>query len=116
MREKTFANFAVLWLYVKVFYAKVFCVKFGAWHSWRGKSEQSPKVFSMKIIFSPIHESFLPRKFPTIQYVSEVHLGSSLVPRPCAFVTCSMEFCANFLLQATNAQGLGTRLYLDGRR
>jgi len=26
-REKTFANFAVLWLY-----AKVFSVKFGAWH------------------------------------------------------------------------------------
>ena len=35
--------------------------------------------------------------------------GSSLVPRPCAVVTCSTKF-ANFVLQATNAQGLGTRL------
>ena len=34
----------------------------------------------------------------------------SLVPRPCAFVACSMNICANFVLQVTNAQGLGTEL------
>ena len=34
----------------------------------------------------------------------------SLVPRPCAFVACSTKFCANVVLQATNTQGLGTRL------
>jgi len=31
------------------------------------KSEQSAKVFSAKIVFSPIRESFLPRKFPAIR-------------------------------------------------
>ena len=35
---------------------------------WHGKSEQSAKVFSAKIVFSPIHESFLPRKFSVIRY------------------------------------------------
>ena len=45
-REKTFVNFTVSWLYVKVFSAK-----FGAWHLWHGKSEQSAKVFSAKIVF-----------------------------------------------------------------
>ena len=34
----------------------------------------------------------------------------SLIPRPCAFVTCSTKFRAKFVLQVTNAQGLGTRL------
>ena len=29
---------------------------------WRGKSEQSVKVFSTKIVFSPICESFFPLK------------------------------------------------------
>ena len=42
-REKTFANFAVLWLYTK--------------------------VFSVKIVFLPIHESFLSRKFTAIRYM-----------------------------------------------
>ena len=64
-REKTFANFAVLWQY-----AKVFSAKFGAWRPWRCKSEQIPKVFSAKIVFSPIRESFLPRKFAAIRYMA----------------------------------------------
>ena len=34
---------------------------------WRGKSEQSVKVFFAKIVFSPICESFLPRKFTAIR-------------------------------------------------
>ena len=33
--------------------------------------------------------------------------------RPCAFVACSMKFAQDFVLQATNVQGLGTRL--EGR-
>ena len=36
--------------------------------------------------------------------------SNSLVPRLCAFVACSTNLCANFVVQATNAQGLGTRL------
>jgi len=35
---------------------------------WHSKSEQSAKVFSVKIVFSPICESFLIRKFPTVWY------------------------------------------------
>ena len=34
---------------------------------WRGTSKQLVKVFSVKSYFSPIRESFLPQKFPTIQ-------------------------------------------------
>ena len=41
---------------------------------WRGRSEQCAKVLSAKIVFSPIRESFLPRKFPTIRLVSYVCL------------------------------------------
>ena len=33
---------------------------------------------------------------------------TSLIPRPCTFIGCS----TNFVLQATNEQGLGTRLGL----
>ena len=32
------------------------------------------------------------------------------IPRPCTFITYSTEFCANFVLQVMNMQGLGTRL------
>ena len=38
------------------------------------------------------------------------HSSFSLVPRPCMFVTCSVKFTQNFVLQVTNVQGLGTRL------
>ena len=68
MKEKTFVNFAVLWLC-----AKVFSAKFGGMVSlWRGESEQFAKVFSMKIVFLPIRDSFLPRKFPTSYMVSDL--------------------------------------------
>ena len=53
-RKKTFANFAVLWLY-----ANFFPQTLGRGVLWQGKSLQSPKVFSTKIVFSPIRESFL---------------------------------------------------------
>ena len=36
---------------------------------WRSKSEQSAKVLSVKIAFSPIRESFLPWKFTAIRYI-----------------------------------------------
>ena len=35
----------------------------------------------------------------------------SLIPRPCALVACSTKFRMNFVLQAMNAQGLGTKLH-----
>ena len=46
-REKTFANFEILWLFAKVFF-----MKFGGVASIGGTSEQFTKVFSTKIVFS----------------------------------------------------------------
>ena len=45
--SKNFANFAVLWLFVKVFPAKIW----GRTVLWCGKSKQSVKVFSVRIVF-----------------------------------------------------------------
>ena len=39
--------------------------------------------------------------------------GGSLVQRACAFIAYSMKVTQDFILQATNMQGLGTRL--EGR-
>ena len=64
-RGKTFANFAVLWLY-----AKFSPRNLGRDVLWRCKSEQSAQVFSAKIVFPPIRKSFLPRKFPAIRYMA----------------------------------------------
>ena len=61
LREKTFANFAVLWQYTKIFSAK-----FGTWHSL-AKANNPQKFSPRKSYFSPICESFLPRKFPAIR-------------------------------------------------
>ena len=36
--------------------------------------------------------------------------GFNLVPRPWAFVACTTKFAQRLVLQATNAQSLGTRL------
>ena len=47
-------NFAVLWLFVKFSPQNL-----GVWCPL-ARHEQSPKVFSTKIIFPPIHESFFP--------------------------------------------------------
>ena len=58
-REKTFVNFAVLWLFVKVFSAKFWGVaSFGA-----AKVSNLQKFSPRKLYFSPLHESFLPRKY-----------------------------------------------------
>ena len=52
-------NFVVLWLYVKVFFAK-----FGAWCPLALQKRAIREVFSAKIVFSPIHESFSLESFP----------------------------------------------------
>ena len=66
LREKTFANFAVLWLS-----AKVFSAKFGGcgvlWHS---KSEQFAKVFYAKIVFCTNLRKFSPSKVSRIRYLN----------------------------------------------
>ena len=54
---KRFANFAVLWLYVKVF-----SVKLGVQCPLTQHCEKKTTYFS------PIRKSFLPRKFPAIRY------------------------------------------------
>jgi len=57
MKEKTFANFVVLWLHTKVFSAK-----FGVWHPLARQKEQSVKVFSTKIVFFTNSWKFSPSK------------------------------------------------------
>ena len=65
LRVKTFANFAFLWLF-----AKVFPVKFGVAASFSAaQASNSRKFFLRKSYFSPIRESFLPWKFPAIWYM-----------------------------------------------
>ena len=55
LREKTFANFEVLWLLMKVFSAN-----FGGVASVGGRS--NPRVFSAQIIFFTILREFSPSK------------------------------------------------------
>ena len=58
-------NFAVLWLFTKVF-----STKFGGMASFGTAKASNPRKFSLwKLYFSPIRESFLPWKFPAIQYL-----------------------------------------------
>ena len=65
-------NFTVLWLY-----AKVSSAKFGVWHFWHSKSEQSAKDFFSKIAFFTNLQKFSSSKFPAIRYFSsETHGGS----------------------------------------
>ena len=56
-REKTFANFAVLWQFVKVF-----SMKFGAWCSLVRPKRACMKVFSAKIVFFTNSRKFSPSK------------------------------------------------------
>ena len=54
----------VLWLFAKVFSAKI-----GGVASLGVAKASNPRKFSpLKLYFSPIRESFLPRKFPAIRY------------------------------------------------
>ena len=64
--RKIFANFAVLWLFVTVF-----SVKFGSVASFGAAKASNLRKFSQqKLYFSLIRESFLPRKFTAIRYLS----------------------------------------------
>ena len=58
-REKIFTNYTVLWLFAKA--------KFGGMVSFgTAKTSDLRKFFTVKIVFSPICESFLPQKFSAI--------------------------------------------------
>ena len=63
LREKTFADFKVLWLF-----AKVFSTKFGGMASFGGTSEHFPKLFLSFLLQSfplySIYLQFLPCKYP----------------------------------------------------
>ena len=63
-REKTFMNFTVLWLCMKVFSAKFVAVASFA----MAKASNLQMLSLRKLYFSPIWESFIPRKFPAIRY------------------------------------------------
>ena len=82
-REKTFANFVVLWLF-----ATVFSVKFGSVASFGAAKASNLRKFSQqKLYFSLIRESFLPRKFTAIWYLS--------LP-----LQCDGGYCLGFFFEA----------------
>ena len=65
LREKTFANFAVLWLFMKVF-----SVKFGMWHSLAWHKRAICGSFSYENrIFHQFAKVF-SLKFPAIRYMN----------------------------------------------
>ena len=64
MREKTFANFAVLWLY-----ANVFSAKFGVWRHLALQKRAIRESFLCENHIFTNSRKFLPRKFPTIWYL-----------------------------------------------
>jgi len=63
LREKTFANFEVLWLFAKMFYAE-----FGAYIFW-WQQQAIDESLLHKNFFPPIRVSFLLQKFPALQRV-----------------------------------------------
>ena len=73
LREKTFANYVVLWLFAKVFSAKF----------WGSKSEQPMEVFAVKIVFSTVNV-FSLESFPLNSYIASPetqitnHYGTSI--------------------------------------
>ena len=77
LREKTFANFVVLWLYLKVF-----SIKFGLWRPLLRQKQAIRESFLC--IFHQFAKVFsLIRKFSTIQYLRGPSLrGPSHIPRP----------------------------------
>ena len=61
--EKTFANFVLLWLFMKVF-----STKFGDVASFGTAKAGNLRKFSpRKLYYSPIRKSVLPQKFPAIK-------------------------------------------------
>ena len=72
-REKTFANFAFLCRFAKVFTAKIYFQSIRYRASGRGALGycKFAKVFSTKIYFQAIRETFLPRKTPAMRCILE---------------------------------------------
>ena len=73
-------NFVVLWVICEGFLCEI--LERGV--LLHDKSEHSAKVFSTKIVFSPICESFLPRKFPAIQqlYSMSIFIVTQTINEP----------------------------------
>ena len=75
LREKTLANFAILWLFVKVF-----SVKFGGVVFFGAAKVSNPRKFSLrKIVFSPIRESFLSQKFMLFSTITSILVYYSIL-------------------------------------
>ena len=83
-REKTFVNFAVLWLFAKK--RKKF---WGCGILWYSTSEQSTKVFSMKILCSTNSQKFSPFKNFQLYGMSVERSGGCLAPLT-SFLSYSM--------------------------
>ena len=99
-RRKSFANFAVLWLFAKVFYTKL-----GDMLSFGTARVSNPWKFSpRKSYFSPICESFVPWKFLAMQWRFHSQCGNNnvlLFVEACAY-QCSkhwMPIAAQHILQ-----------------
>ena len=69
-REKTFQEFRSFVAICKSFLCKIW----GCGVLWGGKVSNPRKFFLRKSYFSPIRESFRPRKFPAIWYLCEMEL------------------------------------------
>ena len=88
LREKTFANFAVLWLFIK----------FSPWNLGGVGSFSTAQASNLwkfspqKSYFLPICESFLPRKFPAIWY-PETHRWFQLKCIVVARILHSLRAC-----------------------
>ena len=75
LREKTFANFAVLWPFMKVF-----SVKFGNMASFGAAQASNLRKFSpQKLYFLPICESFLCKNYIFYQFAKVFSLKSFLL-------------------------------------
>ena len=80
---ENFRDFMVLWLF-----ANVFSMKFGSVASLaQAQASNLRKSSPRKSYFSPVHESFLPRKFPAIRYYCQLLPASSHVAG-CREVEC----------------------------
>ena len=65
---------------------------------WHGKSKQSEKVFSTKIVFFTNLQKFLPRKFPAIRYTVKFLNNRANVLTFLLAVTC-FDFVKYLLVQ-----------------
>ena len=90
-REKTFANFEVLWLFMKVFSVKFWGVPSFSTAKASNQWKFPPQIF----LFS----SFLPRKFPTIQYLQTHNEYWSYWRGPILEETSSLSCCTIYRVQ-----------------